>query len=440
MLSYDYASTNQRPDPKHTKLKWDSPEVKSWKEEAAEVQQNLYEMMGGEKIKPGVYSRQNRKDFERKIAYATFGPPPQLPNQQLNSGTGYSNKQLKVIRKTSKAVFKQTEKEEVSLYFLFVCVKIGEGHVVSPLFRIFTEIKHDTEDSEENYIYVDGNQRVYKSWLDYLKHNKLPTCFMCYPHNGVYTTTNSKVNVEFGESPACKSPDRVLSVVDITASLVATALGITALAIPVVAPVAITATVLGLASGVIGFGRSARTLTDRYQHGQTLGLNSTEARSSWIGVVSNSVGLTLGSISMVASRIVHGTSVAGLQAGVTSLSIGSTTLKGLSILNHFTNVGKKIVNEEEVTTLDAFQMAASVFFFTGSVVSTRSAFGALLHLKSTGDDMKMSDILQVVHTRSALSAELIEAATTATDGEDAIDEPEMSWPEDEDRNWMCTIS
>jgi hypothetical protein len=143
---------------------------------------------------------------------------------------------------------------------------------------------------------------------------------------------------------------------------------------------------------------------------------------------------------MVASRILHGTNVAGLQAGVASLSIGSTTLKGLSILNHFTNVGRKIVNEEEVTSLDAFQMVASVFFFTGSVVSTRSAFGALLHLKSSGVDMRMSDILEVVHTRSALSAEVIEAATTSKDGEDTIDEPEMLWPDDEDRHWMCTIS
>ena len=390
-------------------------------------------------MKPEVHSKQNSKAVQRKIAYAMFGPPPQLPNAQLNSGTGYSKKQLKAIRKTSKVIFKQTEKEDVTLSFLFVCIKIHEEHLVCPLFRIFTDIKHDTEDSEEDCIYVDGNQRVYKGWLDYLKHNKLPRCFMCYPHKGVYTTTNSKVNVDFGESPACKSSDRALAAVDITTSLVATAFGITALIVPVAAPIAITATVLGLASGIIGFGRSARTLNDRYRHGQTLGLNSSEARSNWIGVASNSVGLGLGSVSMVASRIIHGTRVAGLQAGVASLSVGSTTLKGLSVLNHFANVGNKIVNEEQVTTLDAFQMAASVFFFTGSVVSTRDAFGALLHLQSTGEEMRMADILRLVHSKSALSAEVIEATTTSTDGEDTIEEPDMIWPDDEDQNWKCTI-
>ena len=439
MFSQDYASTMQRPVAKDVKLHWDTPEVMSWKAEATEVQQNLYEMLGGDQMKPQVYSRQNSKGLERKIAYAMFGPPPQLPNSQLNSGTGYSKKQLKAIRKTSKVIFKQTEKEEVSLSFLFVCIKISEEHLVCPLFRIFTEIKHDTEDSEEDYIYVDGIQRMYKGWLDYLKHNKLPRCFMCYPHKGVYTTTNSKVNVDFGESPACKSSDRILGAVDISTSVVAVALGITALAVPVVAPVAITATALGLASGVIGFGRSARTLADRYRHGQTLGLNSSEARSNWIGVAANSVGLAMGSVSMVTSRIVHGTRVAGLQAGMASLSVGSVTLKGMSVLNHFANVGKKLVNEEKVTKLDAFQMAASVFFFTGSVISTREAFGALLHLKSSGAEMRMADILQVVHSRSALSAEVIEATTTSKDGEETIDEPTMIWPDDEDQHWKCTI-
>ena len=413
--------------------------MKSWKAEATEVQQNLYEMLGGEQMKPGVYSRQNTKDFERKIAYAMFGPPPQLPNPQVNSGTGYSKKQLKAIRKTSKVIFKQTDKEEISLFFLFVCIKTNTEHLVSPVFRISTEIKHDAEDSEENYIYVDGNQRVYKEWIGYLKENKLPRCFMCYPHNGVYATTDSKVNVEFGESPACKSTAKFISAVDITTSVVAAAFGITALAIPVSAPIAITATVLGLVSGAIGFGRSARTLTDRHRHGQTLGLNSSEARSNWIGILSNSVGMTLGSISMVASRIVHGTRVTGLEAGVKSLSVGSTTLKGLSILNHFADVGGKLVNKEEVTLLDAFQMATSVFFFTGSVVSTRAAFGALLHLKSSGADLRMADILKVVQSRSALSAEVVEMTTTSRDGENVIDEPDMLWPSEEDRYWKCTI-
>jgi hypothetical protein len=395
-------------------------------------------MLGGDQMKPEVYSRQNSKDLERKIAYAMFGPPPQLPHPHLNSGTGYSNKQLKAIRKTSKVIFKQAE-EEVSLSFLFVCIKVHEEQVVSPIFRIFTEFKHDTEDSEEKHIYVDGNQRVYKDWLDYLQHNKLPSCYMCYPHKGVYTTTNSRVNIDFGESPACRSSDRVLAAVDITTSLIATAVGITALAIPVVAPVAITATVLGLASGVIGFGRSARTLADRYRHGQTLGLNSSEARSNWIGVAGNSVGLALGSVSMVASRILHGTRVAGVQAGLASLSMGSTTLKGLSVLNHFANVGKKLVNREEVTSLDAFQMAASVFFFTGSIISTREALGALLHLKSSGVDMRMADILKWVHESCDLSGDVMKAAKLSEEGEDTVDEPDTLWPDDEDQNWKCTI-
>jgi hypothetical protein len=142
---------------------------------------------------------------------------------------------------------------------------------------------------------------------------------------------------------------------------------------------------------------------------------------------------------MVASRIIHGTRVAGLQAGVASLSMGSTTLKGLSVLNNFTNIGKKVVNEEEVTSLDAFQMVTSVFFFTGSVISTRDAFGALHQLKSSGADMSMADILKWVHSRGAVSAEVTETTTASEDCLDSIDEPDTLWPDDEDQYWKCTI-
>lgn len=390
-------------------------------------------------MKPGLYGNHNRKDLERKVAYAIYGPPLQLPNPDLNAGTGYKKKQLKIVRKTCSTILKQTREAETPVLFLFICIKIHDGHLVAPVFRVPKQIKNGGDETEEIDIYVDGSHRVYRGWVDYLKNNKLPKCLMCYPHNGVYAATDSKVDVDFGESPACSLPVKIFNAVDMSASLMATVLGITALAAPVSAPVAAAAVAGGLISGVFGLTRSARILADRRNHGQTLGLNSGEARTSWMGIVGSTVGMSLSGVSMVASRIVHGTRMIGLNVGMVSLSIGASTLKGLTILDHFANIGKKLLNDEKVTPLDAFQVATSVFFFTGSVVSTQTTFGALLHLKSAGVHLKMAEVLKVVHSRSHLSAAVLGATNTSIDADNTVEEPEMLWPEVDDRRWKCTI-
>jgi hypothetical protein len=80
-----------------------------------------------------------------------------------------------------------------------------------------------------------------------------------------------------------------------------------------------------------------------------------------------------------------------------------------------------------------------VFFFTGSVVSTRTAFAALQSLKAVGVDLKMAEVLQAITSRSAMSVAVIEATNTFIDGEDNIEEPEVLWQKDDDRYWNCAI-
>ncbi|XP_069683058.1 uncharacterized protein [Periplaneta americana] len=436
MLSYDYASISHKSVEEKVELHWNSPTVEKWKTEAREEQQNFYEMLGGDQMTPGTYGNHNRADLERKIAYAMYGPPPELPNPKLNSGTGYMKKQLKIVRKLCSKILKIGKNSNTSVSFLFICINVHEQHLVTSVFNIPTE----NSDAPDLDIYVDNNRRIYRGWHDYLKNNKLPRCFMCYPRKGKYTATDKKVDVDFGESPAYSLPLQVFNALDITTSLVATALAITALALPVSMPVAIAAAVGGVASGVFGLSRSAKTLIDRHKHGQTLGLNSEEARNNWLGVVGNTVGMALSGVHVAAARLIHGGRLVGLNVGAASLSVGASTVKGLTIVEHFAEIGKKLEDEEEVTALDAFQLVSSIFFFTGSVVSTQSAFGALRHLKAVKLDIKMAHVLRVVQSKDALRAEVLAAGKTWTDGgDDQIEEPEMVWPPFEEHFWKCTI-
>jgi hypothetical protein len=65
---------------------------------------------------------------------------------------------------------------------------------------------------------IDSCPRVYGSWQDYLKCNKLPDLVLCYPRNGVYSAVNG-LEVEFGVSPAEKTGAKFLQCCDIAGSL-----------------------------------------------------------------------------------------------------------------------------------------------------------------------------------------------------------------------------
>ncbi|PSN56809.1 hypothetical protein C0J52_02676 [Blattella germanica] len=413
-----------QPIVEEVELRWDSQEVVEWKAVATEQQQSLCELL---RNSPSLYGKNNRIDLEKKIAYAMYGPPERLPGDGF--GTGYKKKQLKKIRSVSNLVFKNNSGSQISVSFLFICVYMKNVNISLPVLRVMTD----------KVLFVDFDHRIYQSWNDFLKNNKLPKCFVCYPRDGIYTEVDGSVDVEFGESPACSLPEKVLNILDITVSVTAAALGVTALAIPFSSPVVIAAAVGGLASGIFGVSRSARTLVDRHNHGQTLGLNSEEARSSWLGVVGNTVGLALGSLSAASSRIAQGArGVVGLSAGAASLSIGAAAVKGLSVVDHIANIGKKLTDEEQVTILDAFQMVSSVFFFTGSVVSTQSAFRTLENLHSLGTNVKMNDILKMIQNRHNLGKEIVNYSSTIIDGEPEIEEPEVIWPA-ESKVFKCTI-
>jgi hypothetical protein len=85
---------------------------------------------------------------------------------------------------------------------------------------------------------IDSCPRVYSSWQDYLKSNKLPGLVLCYPKNGVYSAVNG-LEVEFGVSPAGKTGAKVLQGCDVTGSLLglgAARAAVATLSVPVAFP------------------------------------------------------------------------------------------------------------------------------------------------------------------------------------------------------------
>jgi hypothetical protein len=129
---------------------------------------------------------------------------------------------------------KHRNQEDILVSFVFVSGKVDDHCISIPVIRV---PECDSLDTGNN-IFIDSCPRVYSSWQDYLKCNRLPDLVLCYPKNGVYSAVNG-LEVEFGVSPAGKTGAKVLEGCDIAGSVLglgAAAVGTATLFVPVALP------------------------------------------------------------------------------------------------------------------------------------------------------------------------------------------------------------
>jgi hypothetical protein len=218
---------------------WNSQGICMWKEVAVKEQQGYFHLFGNQmwrEYKPSDYI-----NLKRNIGFAVFNLPEKEPDENLNDGTGYTDKQLKHINKIfgiiKKSKKKHKDQENIWVSFLFVVGKAGDDYMRFPLIRI---PEYDVFVQQNDNMFIDFCGRVYRSWKDYLKNNTLPKCVLCYPKSGVYSARNGVVEVEFGISPAEKAGRKVLKGFDIGGTVLgvgAAGVGIAAVCVPVAFPV-----------------------------------------------------------------------------------------------------------------------------------------------------------------------------------------------------------
>jgi hypothetical protein len=197
-------------------LDWNSHEMRKWKEVATQEQQGYFDLLGNrmwDKYKPSDYNI-----LKRNIGYALFGPPQEEPDPFLNNNTGYTRKILKHVDEVFDAIMKCKKKhrnqEDVLVSFVFVSAKLDDHCISIPVIRV---PEYDSLDKESN-IFIDSCPRVYSSWIDYLRCNKLPDLVLCYPKNGVYSSVNG-FEVKFRVSPAGTTEAKVVQVCETAGSV-----------------------------------------------------------------------------------------------------------------------------------------------------------------------------------------------------------------------------
>lgn len=215
---------------------WNSHEMSVWREQARKLQQDYCNMLGGRMWTK--YKQSDYNNLRRNIGFAVFGVPGEEPNE-TNDYTGYEKRQLSCIDKFFHVVknYKQEHRQQevICVFFLFVYGKVGDSHAAIPVIGVR---KYDSP-SQHGNLFIDSCARVYKSWQDYLENNRLPECALCYPRNGMYSTVNGQVQVEFGISPAGMTSSKVLQGLDIAGGVLglgASGIAVTALFMPVALP------------------------------------------------------------------------------------------------------------------------------------------------------------------------------------------------------------
>uniref|UniRef100_UPI002FDD153B uncharacterized protein LOC134532656 n=1 Tax=Bacillus rossius redtenbacheri TaxID=93214 RepID=UPI002FDD153B len=347
----------------------DSPAAQEWRWLAIEEQQSYMELLQARRT-DAVSSSQ----LLRLVGFAMFGPPAQLPDA-ANEHTGYDRAQLRTARKACAAILRrgrrgapgdEEDPKEVRLRFLFVVTRASRVTATYPVFHL--------PDGAGGF--VDWDARVYSSWEQFLRRNKLPSCRMCYPEGGAYTAgEHGAVRVAFRRSPASGNSRALLSAVSLAVSLASAAVSIASLLTPLPPHLLVAAAVGAVAAGTYGVVSSAESLGDRRRHGQTLSLRSGEARRCWLALVAGTAGLA-----------VSGTGALAARAGLAALKATAATAHGLSLANRAVDLMKKMWSGQALTALDAFQIASFLLFFTGATLSSAQAAARLRSGRPPPDD------------------------------------------------------
>ncbi|XP_076625984.1 uncharacterized protein LOC143344136 [Colletes latitarsis] len=369
---------------KYHKPVWDEPETKKWEKTARDIQQMFYLTFEGKQW--DVYQKKEYDLLRTKVCYALFGPPKDANDNFGNIENAYDEDKRdsgdKIKDKIIQVHQNYSHCRSLHVGIIFVYCKQDDKQFYVPIFRI-----RINETTEESY-YVDTNCRVYESWNDWEKNNKLEMMLYCYPKPGFYTCSKDSrykfdvkgdVALEFGTSPACDLISRIGRTLDVTSGVtgfIGTGVGVLSFFTPL-APIALTTVgIASTTSAAYGAARSVQQLVDKGTHDESL--LDTESMMSALSVIM--LPLHVGT-SVVNSKLIAGartgrTFTSLQQVGATFLNMTTVAIDASAVLIGFKTLYDK-KQEGTLKPLDVLQFSLSVFFFSHTLIQPKTANGII---------------------------------------------------------------
>lgn len=307
----------------------------------------------------------------KKIALPLFGnPKPELDDMGLNA------EQIELVNDIKEKCKIYTKfGETIYIGVIFIHVYLSEEiQTVVPLYRIRT---NDSEkfDTIDQSTFIDHLGRVYMSWYAYRNENMWNQSWLCGPKSGYYWYDKDYVFYDQSDRGYWTEIADTTSTYVGIASTIGMLSGLALTFFPPTAPIgAITCAISGAAGApgaVYGAGRSVAGLIDRAQHDQSISLGDSTARMQWLTTVTSIIAVgTLASAQVLANTAKTGELVSSTTRSLcTTLNVTAVSISGIGVLNSVYEVS----NKEKVTAFDVFQLTTSIFFFTHSVVSFKTA-------------------------------------------------------------------
>lgn len=162
-----------------------------------------------------------------KVCYALFGPPENKKAEKIEDAyEDNQKKEAKKIIEITKKIYLKSKLTKYQISFVFVYCKKGDQEFPVPLISIYVGEDKDGNDMRK---FVDTQGRTYNCWNDWKKNNKLPQLEYCYPTKGFFTCSGDNryefnpledPDVEYGKSPKSSVLSKVLTVTDVSSTVV----------------------------------------------------------------------------------------------------------------------------------------------------------------------------------------------------------------------------
>jgi len=304
----------------------------SWLEKVFRQQYEFFEVFTLMATEEGSHwIEMNKKDDSllELIGFTIYKKPCQLAD--------YTDEELDKIKPIAEQICSKSTTDTIKLSCIFIMYQSNGNEIIEPVFRI---------KDEKNVLFVDIKQRVYSSWDDFEKSNKLPACLYYYPFGAEYNKKEG-FNVTFSWSPASYASKKVVRALDVVGKVAtvgsAAALGAAA-TVHVLPVVAVGGAVAAVASGAYGLNRGIMKIWDKMNHKQHVNARDV------VNVLSNVVSVASGGVAKV---------VPALATVGRSMTLTQTAVQGLTAI---TTLVPAIGSKNIVPGSGELPMKALLFF------------------------------------------------------------------------------
>ena len=159
-------------------------EIVKWQKNARRSQQYYCDRLADRNYDS--FSSEKHDYLKVKIAFSLFGSPNNL-NEDDNEVkiSSYNEDQRECTNLIFDKLYAKSS-SEMEVAFIFLMIKQCNQQYQLPVIRFMS--------SEKSVLFLDHSGKIYNTWVDFMKSNKLPECQYCYPVDGWYKRSDGDDN------------------------------------------------------------------------------------------------------------------------------------------------------------------------------------------------------------------------------------------------------